>query len=142
MKPKEGTLEQVKFRAFPFALKDQALYWLFYLPQDWITRLTQMLEAFLDKYMPTRKISSYRKQITVAKMKHDEIFNKFWDRFQKLISSYPQHGYTQIALLEYFYEGLNHFEQRLLDIVCDGSLFETTHTLAKEAITKMAKQSK
>ncbi|KAK9166423.1 hypothetical protein Scep_001614 [Stephania cephalantha] len=95
MKPKEGTIEQVKLKVFPFALKDQTQNWLFYLPQDSITTLTQMLEAFLDEYMSARKTSSYRKQITLAKIKDDENLNELWDRFQRLISSCPQHGYTE-----------------------------------------------
>ncbi|KAK9160546.1 hypothetical protein Syun_006887 [Stephania yunnanensis] len=84
--------------------------------------------------MLARKISTYRRQITLVKTGDDENFNEFRDRFQRLISSCPQNGYTLKALLEYFDERLNHFEQRLLDIVCDLSLFVVTPTLAKEAI--------
>ncbi|KAK9093108.1 hypothetical protein Syun_028019 [Stephania yunnanensis] len=85
-----------------------------------------MLESFVDQYMPARKISTYRKQITIMKMKDDENFNESWDRFQRLTSSCPQQGYTQRGLLEYFYEVLNHFEQRVLYTLFGGSLFDVT----------------
>ena len=52
MKPTKISEEQVKQRAFPFALADSAKEWLYYLPSGTITTWNKMKKLFLEKYFP------------------------------------------------------------------------------------------
>ena len=67
MKPLEITEEQIKFRAFPFSLKDAAKNWLYYLPAGNITIWAQMKKKFLEKFFPTSRAASLRKDICSIK---------------------------------------------------------------------------
>ena len=49
MKPLGISEEQVKLRAFPFSLADNAKEWLYYLPLSTITTWNAMKKAFIEK---------------------------------------------------------------------------------------------
>ena len=49
MKPLGISNEQVKLRAFPFSLADNAKEWLYYLPSSTISTWNSMKKAFLEK---------------------------------------------------------------------------------------------
>ena len=53
MKLQGVTKEQIKLRAFPLSLVDKTKDWLYYLPSESITTLTEMKQKFLEKIFPT-----------------------------------------------------------------------------------------
>ena len=61
MKPIGISMEQVKLRAFPFSLADNAKEWLYYLPSGTITTWNEMNKVFLEKYFPSSKATTIRK---------------------------------------------------------------------------------
>ena len=63
MKPLEISVEQVKLRAFPFFLADNAKEWLYYLALRTITTWNEMNKVFLEKYFPSSKATIIRKEI-------------------------------------------------------------------------------
>ena len=60
-------VEQVKLRAFPFSLADSAKEWLYYLPSGTITTWKEMNKVFLEKYFPSSKATSIRKEISAIR---------------------------------------------------------------------------
>lgn len=64
MKPIGISEEQVKLRAFPFSLADNAKEWLYYLPSGTITTWNEMKKLFFEKYFPTSKAKNIRKEIS------------------------------------------------------------------------------
>ncbi|KAK9072138.1 hypothetical protein SSX86_008570 [Deinandra increscens subsp. villosa] len=60
MKPHNVTEDQIKLRAFPFAIQDSAKEWLYYLPPGSITTWNDLAKLFLDKYFPEVKASILR----------------------------------------------------------------------------------
>lgn len=52
MKPDGVSEEQIKLRAFPFSLKDNAKDWLYYIPPGSITSWSDMNKAFLEEFFP------------------------------------------------------------------------------------------
>ena len=60
-------VEQVKLRAFPFSLADNAKEWLYYLPSGTITTWNKMKKVFVEKYFPTFKATTIRKEIWVIR---------------------------------------------------------------------------
>ena len=72
MKPLSISKEQVKLRAFPFSLADNAKEWLYYLPSSTITTWNSIKKAFLEKYFPTSKATIIRKEICAIRQEGGE----------------------------------------------------------------------
>lgn len=106
MKPIGISEEQVKLRAFPFSLADNAKEWLYYLPSGTITTWNEMKKLFFEKYFPTSKATNIRKEISGIRQQNGEILYEYWERFKKLCASCPHHQISEQLLIQYFYEGL------------------------------------
>ncbi|KAJ9535703.1 hypothetical protein OSB04_un001141 [Centaurea solstitialis] len=142
MKPAGTTIENLKLKAFPFSLVDEARSWLFYLPPGSITTWTEMARAFLDKYFPASKAAGLRREICGIKQNDAESLCEYWERFQRLCVSCPQHGISNQLLIQYFYEGLLPLERKMMDAASGGAIVNKTPTEAKALINTMAENSK
>ncbi|KAF5804656.1 putative retrotransposon gag domain, aspartic peptidase domain superfamily [Helianthus annuus] len=142
MKPHNVTEDQIKLRAFPFALQDSAKEWLYYLPPGSVTTWNELAKLFLDKYFPEVKASILRKEIIGIKQLKREALHTYWDRFKKLCARCPQHGITDHQLLQYFCEGLAPMERRLINASSGGALLDKTPTQIRALITSIAEDTK
>ena len=77
MKPTGISEEQVKLRAFPFSLADNAKEWLYYLPYDIVTTWNEMKKLFLEKYFPASKAANIRKEICGIRQLNGESLYKY-----------------------------------------------------------------
>ncbi|KAK9063928.1 hypothetical protein SSX86_017800 [Deinandra increscens subsp. villosa] len=142
MKPHNVTEDQIKLRAFPFALQDSAKEWLYYLPPGSVTTWNDLAKLFLDKYFPEVKASILRKEIIGIKQAKREALHTYWDRFKKLCARCPQHGISEHQLLQYFCEGLAPLERRLINASSGGALLDKTPTQIRALITSIAEDTK
>ena len=94
MKPIGISVEQVKLRAFPFSLDDKAKEWLYYLPSGTSTTWNEMNKVLLEKYFPSSKATSIRKEICAIRQEGGET----------LYDSCPHHQIGESLLIQYFYE--------------------------------------
>ena len=62
MQPEGIPQDQIRLRTFPFALQDRAIDRLYYLPPASFTTWIQVHKAFLEKFFPTSRIGSIRKE--------------------------------------------------------------------------------
>ena len=51
-----------------------------------------------------------------------ETFCEYWESFNKLCASYPQHQITEQLLIQYFYEGLLPMDWNIVDAASGGAL--------------------
>ncbi|KAK9048798.1 hypothetical protein SSX86_032234 [Deinandra increscens subsp. villosa] len=142
MKPHNVTEDQIKLRAFPFALQDSAKEWLYYLPPGSVTTWNDLAKLFLEKYFPEVKASILRKEIIGIKQAKREALHTYWDRFKKLCARCPQHGISEHQLLQYFCEGLAPLERRLINASSGGALLDKTPTQIRALITSIAEDTK
>ena len=142
MRPNNATEEQVKLKAFPFALRDNAKAWLFFLPPNSITTWEQMRSAFLEKFFPTSKATGISKDICAIRQYSGETLYEYWERFQKLCQSCPPHLISEELLIHYFYGGLEYSAKLHLDASSGGVLVDKTPDEAKKLITKIAANSR
>ena len=77
MKPLGISEEQVKLKAFPFSLADNAKEWLYYLLSSSITTWNSMKKAFIEKYFPTSKAIIIRKEIYAIGQKNGKTLYKY-----------------------------------------------------------------
>ncbi|XP_027096167.1 uncharacterized protein [Coffea arabica] len=141
MKPPGVTEEQIRLRAFPFSLKDAAKDWLYYLPAGSITTWAQLKKKFLEKFFPTSRAASLRKEICGIKQYPDESLYEYWERFNKLCTRCPQHQISEQLLIQYFYEGLQSTDRSIIDAASGGALANKTPREAWELIETMAENS-
>ncbi|KAL2237415.1 UNVERIFIED_CONTAM: hypothetical protein Sindi_0933200 [Sesamum indicum] len=64
MQPQSISEEQLKLRAFPFSLADQAKDWLYFLPSGFITTWNDLKRQFLVKYFLASRATTIRKEIS------------------------------------------------------------------------------
>ncbi|KAL0328007.1 UNVERIFIED_CONTAM: hypothetical protein Scaly_2233300 [Sesamum calycinum] len=105
MRPQGVTEEQIKLRAFPFSLADQAKDWLF--PTFGIRHnLERPKRRFLEKYFPASRATTIRKEISGIRQFAGESLFEYWGRFNELVKSCPHHQIPDHLLIQY-YEGLS-----------------------------------
>ncbi|XP_019155105.1 PREDICTED: uncharacterized protein LOC109151969 [Ipomoea nil] len=140
-KPQGVTEDQIKLRAFPFSLTEKAKDWLFYLPPSTITTWADMVRLFLEKFFPTSRAASIRREICGIKQRDVETLHEYWERFKQLCASCPQHGVSEQLLIQYFYEGLLPMERNMMDAASGGAIVNKTPREARDLISIMAANS-
>ncbi|XP_075504543.1 uncharacterized protein LOC142541981 [Primulina tabacum] len=138
MKPQGITEEQISLRAFPFSLADKAKDWLYYLPSGTITTWDNMKQQFLEKFFPASRAANIRKDICGIRQLQGETLYEYWERFKKLCASFPQQQIPEQLLVQYFYEGLSHFDRNMIDAASGGALVNKTPQEARALISNMA----
>ena len=122
MVPKGIPDDQIRLRAFPFSLLGNAKDWLYYMPAGSFSTWTTLHKSVLEKFFPASQIGSIRKEICGIKQMNEETFCEYWERFNKLCASCPQHQITEQLLIQYFYKGLLHMDCNMVDAASAGGL--------------------
>jgi len=99
MKPRAVTEDQIKLRAFSFSLKDSANDWFYYLAPGSIDTWAKMKQAFLEKYFPATKLNQLKKSISNIEQQAGETLYDYYERFKRLRSNCPYHGYSDQDLI-------------------------------------------
>ena len=141
-KPSNVTEEQIKMRAFGFTLKDSARAWYYHLPSGTIDTWAKLHKAFLNKYFPAKKANALKKAITNVEQADDETLYDYTERFKRLRSSCPYHGFDDEDLVLYLYNGLLDHERRIIDAACGGSILNLTPATAMEKFQDIAESTR
>jgi len=91
-------LETLKMTAFPFTPQGAAQDWWYYLSfriANWAT----MERIFLQKYFPASRVAAIRREIYGIKQQEGETLSEYWERFNKLCASCPQHQMQEHSLI-------------------------------------------
>src|ERR1044071_3957662 len=137
-KPSNVTEEQIKMRAFGFTLRDAARAWYYHLPTGTIDTWEKHHRAFLNKYFPAKKAIALKKPIANVEQADDETLYDYYERFKRLCSSCPYHGFDDQDLVLYLYNGLLDQERRIVDASCGGSILNLTPVAAMERLQDFA----
>ncbi|XP_022035144.1 uncharacterized protein LOC110937011 [Helianthus annuus] len=116
--PNDATYLQL----FPFSLAGRAATWLDSQPTGTFTTWAGLRQAFLNKYFPPAKASRLRDQIHFFRMEPDEPYYLAWERFQNLCARCSQHGLSDWALCEKFYNGLSQESRDRFDTNAGGHM--------------------
>ncbi|KAH1198452.1 hypothetical protein GmHk_18G052028 [Glycine max] len=127
--------------AFPHSLEEVAKDWLYYLAPRSITSWDNLKRIFLEKFFPTSRTTTIRKDISGIRQLSGESLYEYWERFKKLCASCPYHHISEQLLLQYFYEGLSNMEKSMIDVASGGALGDMTPVEARNLIEKMASNS-
>ena len=114
------TADAIYLRLFPFTLQGRALTWFESQPQDSITTWVELYNTFLSKYYPPSKAARLRNQIHSFKMDPDEAYYMAYERFHNMLAKCPNHGLTEWALVEKFFNGLTPAKQEMFNTSAGG----------------------
>jgi len=70
-----------------------------------------------------------------------ETLCEYWERFNKLCASRPQHQITKQLLIQYFYEGLLPMDRNMADTASGGALVNKTPAKARDLFNLMAQNT-
>ncbi|KAL2333807.1 hypothetical protein Fmac_015020 [Flemingia macrophylla] len=103
-------------------------------------QLTQneMKRRFLENFFPA---SRTRKDISGIRQLQGESLYEYWERFNKLCSTCPNHQINGQLLIQYFYEGLMPMERSMIDVASGGALMDKTPGATRYLISNMAENS-
>ncbi|XP_022007197.1 uncharacterized protein LOC110906359 [Helianthus annuus] len=119
----EGVNLDARFlQILPFSLAGRAAVWFDSQPAGTFTTWAGLRDAFLAKYFPPAKASRLGDQIHSFRMEPDEPYHLAWERFQTLLSRCSQHGLSDWALVEKFYNGLTPEIRARFDTSAGGQL--------------------
>ncbi|KAD6119860.1 hypothetical protein E3N88_11131 [Mikania micrantha] len=117
-----ATNDAIFLQRFPFSLSGRAATWLDSHPPGTFTTWASLRDAFLKKYFPPAKAARLRDEIHSFRMAPDEPYYLAWERFQNLLSRCSQHGLSEWALVEKFYNGLTYETRARFDTSAGGHL--------------------
>ncbi|XP_076903421.1 uncharacterized protein LOC143558472 [Bidens hawaiensis] len=119
-----ATRASIYLHLFPFSLEGRASSWLENLPPGSITTWDELQDRFLKKYFPPSKASRRRDQIYSFRMDADDLYPLDWERFHNLLSRCPQHGLSEWAVVEKFYNMLTFEMQQRFHTSAGGYMLE------------------
>src|SRR3954469_5863712 len=125
-KKKDVDNDIVKFKLFPFSLRDRAKARFSSLPKNSIDSWNKCKVAFISKYFPPAKIISLRNDIMNFKQLDLEHVAQAWERMKLMIRNCPTHGFNLWMITEKIYAGLNFASRNLLDSTAGGTFMEIT----------------
>nr|GFB02319.1 reverse transcriptase domain-containing protein [Tanacetum cinerariifolium] len=114
----------IKLLLFPFSLEGEDRIWLDKEPPRSILTWEDLLSKFINQFFPPSKTTYLRNEITNFLQKPNETFNEAWDRFKDLLRQCPHHGFTELHLLDTFYNALNPNDQDALDSAARGNFLD------------------
>ena len=82
--------------------------------------------------------ANLKKEISSVELEENESFYDYWERFKKLCASCPYHGYSDLDLILYFYEGLTYEDRKMVNGACGGNLVTKTVDQAKSIFKELA----
>ncbi|RDY09840.1 hypothetical protein CR513_05729, partial [Mucuna pruriens] len=92
---------------------------------------------FLEKFFPTSKTTTIRKEICGIRQHSGETLHEYWKRFNKLCATCPYHQISEQLLIQYFYEGLTMMDQSMIDAASGGALMDKTPVATRHLIFNM-----
>ncbi|XP_027922697.1 uncharacterized protein LOC114180584 [Vigna unguiculata] len=100
-----------------------------------------MERIFLQKYFLASRVAAVCREIYGIKQREGETLSEYWERFNKLCASCPQHQMQEHSLIQYFYEGMNSSDRQWADAASGGSFLDQLPQAARELIERKATDS-
>nr|GEX14587.1 reverse transcriptase domain-containing protein [Tanacetum cinerariifolium] len=124
---------------FPYSLEGNARVWYDKEPPNSILIWEDLVNKFVNQFFPPSKTTHLKNEISRFTQRFEETFGEAWERFKEMLRACPHHGFTELAQIDTFYNGLNDNDQDSLNAVVGGNLLSKT---TREALQIMENKSK
>ncbi|GJU43507.1 reverse transcriptase domain-containing protein [Tanacetum coccineum] len=116
----------INIMLFPFSIEGASRIWLEKEPPRSILTWEDLVSKFINKFFSPSKTTNLLNEITNFQQRFDESFCEAWDCFKDVLRACPHHGFTELHLLDTFYNGLTLTDQDSLNAAAGGNLLTKT----------------
>ncbi|GJV80673.1 reverse transcriptase domain-containing protein [Tanacetum coccineum] len=127
--------DAIKLMMFLYSLEGAAKVWYRKEPPNSILTWEDHVTKFVNQFFPPSKTTHLKNEISRFTQKLEETFSEAWERFKEMLKACPHHGFTELAQVDTFYNGLNENDQDSLNAAAGGNLL-----IKSERIDKLADQ--
>nr|GEW18626.1 hypothetical protein [Tanacetum cinerariifolium] len=141
--PTEGYGEAIvipKINADHFEIKTNLLQlgnervWYDKEPPNSILTCEDLVNKFVNQFFPPSKTTHLKNEISHFTQRFEETFREAWERFKEILRACPHHGFTELAQIDTFNNGLNDNDQDSLNAAAGGNLLSKTTREALQLI--------
>jgi hypothetical protein len=114
-------LDALKWKLFPFSLKDKARTWYFRHVHEAEGKWSILRDRFCLRYFPLKKIADLRRKVITFEQEDHEPLGAAWERLLSYTTAGPNLSLPECVLLQHFVLGLQHDSAKFLDIAAGGA---------------------
>nr|GEW79295.1 hypothetical protein [Tanacetum cinerariifolium] len=129
----------IKLIMFPYSLEGNARVWYDKKPPNSILTWEDLVNKFVNQFFPPSKTTHLKNKISRFTQRFEETFGEALERFKEMLKACPHHGFTELAQIDTFYNGLNDNDQDSLNVAAGGNLLSKT---TREALQITGNKSK
>nr|GEZ89550.1 reverse transcriptase domain-containing protein [Tanacetum cinerariifolium] len=74
-------------------------------------KLQDFVNKFVNQFFPPSKTTHLKNTISHFTQRFEETFREAWERFKEMLRARPHHGFTELAQIDTFYNGLDDNDQ-------------------------------
>nr|GEW96758.1 hypothetical protein [Tanacetum cinerariifolium] len=121
---------------FPYSLKGNARVWDDKEPPNSILTWEDLVNKFVNQFFPPLKTTHLKNKISRFTQIFEETFREAWERFKEMLRACSHHGFTELAQIYTFYNGLNDNDQDSVNATTGGNILSKT---TREALDNASK---
>nr|GEU92599.1 reverse transcriptase domain-containing protein [Tanacetum cinerariifolium] len=124
----------IKLMMFSYSLEGNARVWYDKETPNLILTWEDLVNKFVNQFFPPSKTTHLKNEISRFTQRFEETFGEAWERFKEMLRACPHRGFTELAQVDTFYNGLNDNDQDTLNSAAGGNLLSKT---TREALQKI-----
>nr|GEW77047.1 reverse transcriptase domain-containing protein [Tanacetum cinerariifolium] len=129
----------IRLMMFSYSLEGSARVWYDKEPLNSILTWEDLINKFVNHFFPPSKTTHLKNEISCFTQRFEETFGEAWERFKKMLRACPHHGFTELAQIDTFYNGLNDNDQDSLYAAAGENLLSKTTREALQIIENKSK---
>nr|GEU65336.1 reverse transcriptase domain-containing protein [Tanacetum cinerariifolium] len=126
----------IKLKMFSYSLEGSARFWYDKETPNSILTWEDLVNKFVNQFFPPSKTTHLKNEISRFTQRFEETFGEAWERFKEMLRAFPYHGFTKLAQIDTFYNGLSDNDQDSLNDAAGGNLLIKTTREALQIIEK------
>nr|GEU65995.1 DNA-directed DNA polymerase [Tanacetum cinerariifolium] len=131
----------IKLMMFPYSLEGSARVWYDKEPHNSILTWEDLVNKSVNQFFPPSRTTYLKNEISRFTQRFEDTFGEAWERFKEMLRACPYHGFTELAQIDTFYNGLNNNDQDFLNAAASGNLLSKTTREALQIIENKSKVS-
>nr|GEZ21456.1 reverse transcriptase domain-containing protein [Tanacetum cinerariifolium] len=139
LKFRDVSNDVIKLMMFPYSLEGSARIWYDKEPPNSILTWEDLINKFVNQFFPPSKTTHLKNEISRFTQRFQETFGEAWERFKEMLRACPHNGFTKLAQIDTFYNGLNDNDQDTLNVAAGGNLLSKTTREALQIIKNKSK---
>nr|GEW65183.1 DNA-directed DNA polymerase [Tanacetum cinerariifolium] len=129
----------INIMMFPYSLEGNARVWYDKEPPNSILTWEDLVNKFVNQFFPTSKTTHLKNEISRFTQRFEETFGEACERFKEMLRACPHHGFTKLAQIDTFCNGLNDNDQVSLNAATGGNLLSKNTREALQIIENKSK---